>query len=242
MITGIVVALKEELGTLTTKKLAKGEIANLNDEVLVIYSGAGQENARQAAETLISKGVVRMISWGCAAALQASLKPGDLVLAESCSDINDMGFECSNKDWVKHAESIIAHPIVVHVGRMAGSRDVISSTEGKAAIGAKTGAIALDMESCAIAEVARLNQMPFLTVRAIADSMTLDLPKAVAYAVNQDGEVSLIKLLFYVAKHPVELIGLVRLGWAFAAAKATLKCVAKDLDKLTRFGALSSLG
>ena len=47
MITGVVVALPEELSTLTDKKIAKGQVGQLNETVLVIYSGAGGKNAHK---------------------------------------------------------------------------------------------------------------------------------------------------------------------------------------------------
>ncbi len=65
IIIGIVVALPEELPTLALKKIPPSVL----NSVLVICSGAGAENARKAAETLISNGATHLISWGCAAAL-----------------------------------------------------------------------------------------------------------------------------------------------------------------------------
>ena len=44
MITGIVVALPEELATLTSQKVAKGGYLMLNNQLVVAYSGAGAVN------------------------------------------------------------------------------------------------------------------------------------------------------------------------------------------------------
>ena len=73
MITGIIVALPEELTTLTTKKIAKGSFLYITENILVIYSGAGSVNAATAANLLIANGATRLISWGCAAALAMTL-------------------------------------------------------------------------------------------------------------------------------------------------------------------------
>ena len=86
MITGIVVALPEELSTLTSKKIDKGCCVFITDTIVLAYSGAGADNARAASELLIAQGATRLISWGCAAALSESLKPGDLVLADTLID------------------------------------------------------------------------------------------------------------------------------------------------------------
>ncbi len=89
MITGIVVALPEELTTLTSKKIDKGRCVFIADKLLVAYSGAGPVNAQAAAELLASKGATRLISWGCAAALSETLKPGDLILADKLIDADN---------------------------------------------------------------------------------------------------------------------------------------------------------
>ena len=87
MITGIVVALPEELTTLTSIKIDKGCCRFIADKLLVVYSGAGPINAQSAAELLVAEGATRLMSWGCAAALSASLKPGDLILADKLIDV-----------------------------------------------------------------------------------------------------------------------------------------------------------
>jgi adenosylhomocysteine nucleosidase len=236
VITGIVIALTEELSTLTTKRLEKGGICYLTNDIWVVYSGAGDENARLAAESLVNKGANRLISWGCAAALEANLQPGNLVLATSCIDAQQVVFELDNKDWINALISTIDRQITVHVGRIAESNHVVETSQNKVQFRNRTGAIALDMESTAIAKVANLNGIPFMTFRVIADSLMMDLPKAVSYALNDQGDVILSKLLYFLLLHPSELPSLVKLGTAFSAAKKTLKRVAKDIDVITRYG------
>ena len=96
-----------------------------------------------------------------------------------------------------------------------------------------TGAVALDMESVAIAKVARQYKIPFLVIRAIVDPVDMSLPQAISYSLNDQGEVVLGKLLFFLFLHPAELPGLIKLGIYFNAAKKTLKLVAKHLDTVT---------
>lgn len=234
MITGIIVALPEELSTLTTKRFEKGCVGHLADKIWVVYSGVGPENARVASELLVSQGVNRLISWGCAAALDASLQPGDLVLANGCVDANQDVVDL-NTDWVNHVQALLAKQLTVVTGILAESRHILASSYDKAKITQATGAIALDMESVAIAKVAKLHGLPFLTIRAIADPLDMDLPKAVSHALNDQGEVILAKLLFFLLLHPSELPGLIKLGLHFYAAKKNLKRAAKHIDAITRF-------
>ncbi len=236
MITGIVVALPEELATLTSKRLKKGSIEILNDKLWVIYSGAGEKNARLASELLVDNGVRRLISWGCAAALDSALQSGHLVLAVSCIDAQQVGIEIDNKEWVNHVQSSMDRQITIHCGKLAESKRIVETTEDKTQLGKTTGAIALDMESTAIAKVASLNGIPFMTIRVIADTLIMNLPKSVGYVLNEQGEVVLKKLLLFLLLHPNELHGLIKLGFAFNAAKKTLKCIARDIQLITRYG------
>lgn len=235
MITGIVVALPEELSTLTSKKLEKGGVEALADHILVLYSGAGAENARTASQLLITQGANQLISWGCAAALEKSFRPGDLVLANSCVDADSIEFDLNNENWLTHTKACLDRHTRVntHTGKLAESKSIVASSYDKAKIADATGAIALDMESIAVAKVAQAHHLPFLTIRAIADPLAMDLPTAVSHALNDQGDVVLSKLLTYLLRHPAELPGLIRLGLHFNAAKKTLKQVAKQLDALT---------
>jgi adenosylhomocysteine nucleosidase len=237
VITGIVVALPEELSTLTAKKIAKGCVEQISDNILVIFSGAGRENARTAAQLLVTLGASKLISWGCAAALDASFRPGDLVLANRCVDAEHNEFDLKNEEWLIHAKSCLSECLMVrmYMGKLAESAAIVETSHDKAGIAAAMGAIALDMESVAIAKVAQGQGLLYLSVRAIADPLNMDLPKAVSHALNDQGDVVIGKLLAYLVCHPSELPGLIRLGLSFHAAKTTLKHVARALDEIARF-------
>jgi len=234
VITGIVVALPEELTVLTSKRIDKGHCVFIADKLLVAYSGAGAKNAMAAAELLISKGATQLISWGCAAALDTSLKPGDLVLADRLLDINDTEIAI-NPDWYEYAKKLLTPYINIHTGGLTESANIVSSSKEKQHLQLITEAIALDMESIPVAKAAGKNALPFLAIRAIVDPAGMDLPRAIAYAANTEGDIILSRLLLFLALHPTELPGLIRLGLYFNAAKATLKQVARQLDALAQF-------
>ena len=234
MITGLVVALPEELTTLTSKKIEKGDCLFITDQLLVAYSGAGPTNATAVAELLVAKGANRLISWGCAAALGASLKPGDLILADKLIDAenNEMVI---NADWHSYANHLLAKFVVVTRGCLAESVSIVSTSTDKKQLHSLTGAVALDMESIAIAKVAMQYTLPFLAIRVIVDPVEMSLPLAINHSLNDQGEIVLKKLLAFLFLHPAELPGLIKLGLNFNAAKKTLKLVAKQLDRLTNF-------
>jgi len=234
VITGIVVALPEELTTLTSKKIDKGRCFFITDKLLVVYSGAGQVNAKSASELLVAKGANRLISWGCAAALSESLKPGDLILADELIDAGNVVMATS-ADWLAYAKNSLAKFVVIQSGRLAESTSIVSSSKEKKRLHSTTGAIALDMESVAVARVAKQHTLPFLTIRVIADPVNMNLPRAINYSLNNQGEMVLRKLLLFLFLHPAELPGLIKLGLHFNAAKKTLKSIAVHLDKVIDF-------
>ena len=232
MITGIVVALPEELSTLTSQKIDKGCCVFITDTIVLAYSGAGADNARTASELLLAQGVTRLISWGCAAALSESLKPGDLILADTLIDAEGIQINI-HPEWIGLANTLLSTHVKAHIGSLAESRTIVAAAKDKKHLHTQTGAIALDMESTAVAKVARQNGLPFLTIRTVADPVHMDLPKAINHSLNDEGDVVLAKLLAFIALHPTELPGLIKLGLHFNAAKNTLRSVAKQLDRLT---------
>lgn len=232
MTTGIVVALPEELSTLTSKKIDKECCVFITDEIVLAYSGAGANNAQTASELLIAQGATRLISWGCAAALSETLKPGDLVLADTLIDAEGTQIGI-HPDWHSYTKSLLSTSLKVHTGSLVESLSIVTTANDKKHLHSQTGAVALDMESIAIAKVARQHQLPFLAIRAIADPVNMNLPKAINHSLNNEGDMVLAKLLLFVALHPAELPGLIKLGLHFNAAKNTLKSVAKQLDHLT---------
>jgi len=234
VITGIIVALPEELGTLTAKRLTKGDIYKLSENILLAYSGTGPVNAKKAAEKLLDKGAVKLISWGCSAALVNHLKPGNLLLPEQI-------IRCSGQPvpvhslWLAHTHSVLTEYISTNTGNLAESDIIVSSSHEKKQLQLKTQAVAVDMESAAIASLAEQKQLPFLAIRTIADPVNMDLPPAIEYALDEEGDIRLPKLISHILLNPLEIPGLVKLGLHFAAARKTLSQISQHLDKITGF-------
>ena len=236
MITGIVVALPQELTTLTktNQKIVKGGLVTLNASLLLAYAGAGANNAQTAAELLISQGATRLISWGCAAALSPNLQSGDLVLADSLitADGDTLNID---SHWFRHVKTgleklALNNAFALRTGDLLESQTLVAKSLEKQQLYQQSKAIALDMESVAIAKVAQAHSLPFLAIRAIADPVSMDLPEAVRVALNDQGDVDMGKLIRFFLTHPSEIKGLCALGQQFNAAKNTLKSVGNALS------------
>ncbi|NOQ62985.1 MAG: phosphorylase, partial [Methyloprofundus sp.] len=178
MITGILVALPEELHTLTPATLAQGECLSVAENTLVILSGAGIENAEHAAQVLINKGAKQLISWGCAGALSPNLKAGDLVIPTAIIAHNNIQLT-PHSLWAKQIISTLEPLIKCYNGKLFESSSIISLAKDKTEQYQETQALAVDMESGAVARLALKANLPFVAIRSIIDPANLDLPQAI---------------------------------------------------------------
>ena len=234
MTIGILVALPEELSTLTHLKLVQGDCVRIADNILLAFAGAGPINAERATHLLIAKGAKKLISWGCAAALSPQLRPGDLMLAEQLLSEQQQVFDTDPR-WRKRLHELLDKQFPISNGKLAESSHIVSKSSDKHNIYRQTGAIALDMESCAMAKIAEQSNLPCLAIRTIADPVSMSLPLAVTQALNGQGQVETSKLLRFLVTHPWEAPNLIKLGLHFHAAQKTLKIIAKQLNEIIVF-------
>lgn len=229
---GIVVALPEELATLTSAKLKQGECRRLGN-LRVAYAGAGFDNAASAAKLLADQGIACLISWGCAAGLAPDMQPGDLLLASQI-DNGSRRFDTDNLLSASLRQRLPAG-LKVHGGKLYSCNRLVADSAEKQGIHQQTQALGLDMESAAIADFALRAKLPFMAIRAIADPVGQTLPRAVVQALNAQGRVELPRLLRYLLWHPLEVKALIQLGLHFSAAQKTLKLVARQLSSQSLF-------
>ena len=233
MITGILVALPEELHTLTKSKLKQGECITVAKNTLVTLSGSGTENASVAAQNLINHGANQLISWGCAGALAPYLKAGDLIIPSVIHSRDNIQLT-TLPNWSKQLINQLEQSIKCYDGRLFESDSVISLARDKAEQYQQTGALAVDMESGAVARVAQQANIPFIAIRSIADPANQDLPGAISHAMTAKGIISIPKLILYLCSHPWELPRLINTALHFSRASKTLKTVACQLPQITQ--------
>lgn len=225
---GFIVALPAEARTLVRRRVGFDGLLELPGGPRLTVSGAGPSHARIAASRLLEQNVDALVSWGCAAALSPSLKAGDLVLPDRI--LTPDGIEHAVcPEWHERVRLALDPALRVTTGHLLGSAEVVASSAEKQQLHFTKGAVAVDMESAAIASVAKIRGLPFLAFRAIADPACMNLPRAVTGALDERGDVKLPRLLGYALAHPAEFIALARLGAAFHAASNTLRRTARLL-------------
>ncbi len=193
----------------------------LEEDVSLYLAGVGPVRARSAAEELVKNRATALISWGIAGGLIPTLSPGSLVLPETVISTDRTVYQVDLR-WHKYLCDRLAGRIDFCTGPLAESEEVLAYSSEKRSLATRTGAVAVDMESAAVALVAQGAKIPFMVIRAIADSVDLTISERLLTAVDIFGQLNLLVLLKVLAGHPLEVVALVRLGRGFRAAQATL--------------------
>ena len=223
---GIVAALVAESRPLGIASRRGAEPATLADGTQLIVSGVGPAAAAVGARRLLAAGARALLSWGLAGGLDPSLEAGALVLPREVMSPEGRMFPTSPA-WRERVSEALATRHGVRCGRLLTCREPLSSTAAKALAFRQTGAVAADMESSAVAEVAAAGRVPFLVIRAIVDTAQEDVPE-VALSATRAGEDGprFDRLLATLARRPGELPALVRLASRYRAASRALAAVA----------------
>ncbi len=219
---GIIGAMEEEVSKLKEKMLVKEVLTKASmefvkgtlgeKEVVIVKSGIGKVNAGICAQILVDLfHVEAIINTGIAGSLKSEINIGDIVLSSDAlqHDVDATGFgydygviprmETSvfqaSESLIKVAKEsceTVNKDISVFIGRIVSGDQFISDKEKKDWILSNFQGYCTEMEGAAIAQVAYLNQVPFLIVRAISDkadnSAQMDYgdfeAKAIIHSVN----------------------------------------------------------
>jgi len=217
---GIVTGLPAEARCIAKAPGSVPGLTRIGDTLLYV-SGVGQARARQAAEALVAQGARALLSWGTAGALENALRPGDVILPDTIL-ASDTPFPVDAAWRVRLAASLERH-LTVHTGAMLHTLEAIRTAHEKRVLFERTGALAADMESGAVAQTARNAEIPFACLRAIVDPQTTVIPAAALAAIDELGRPRITRLLSALAREPRELVELLRLSAYFRAALGSLK-------------------
>ncbi len=224
---GIIVSLPRELTSLTDKQILAGTVEPVENNLLVALAGMGAERAYRAARTLVAEGATALLSWGCAGALDERLTPGILILPRKIFSAQGESFSVS-PEWHQRLHQSFSGKLFVETAPLVESAIVLKTSAQKLALRERTGAIATDMESAAQARLAVESGLPFLTLRAVADTVSTKIPHKLLEAIEPTGRINAAKLLKGVALRPQDWIKIARLGREFHAAHKALRRV-RDL-------------
>ena len=225
---GIVCALTAEARALGPMKPRNAPLAVLDDGTLLAVNGMGCAAAAAAASALVGAGAGALVSFGLAGGLDPALDPGAVLLPVRILSADGAPIATTGS-WRARLEQALAPQAFVAHGPLLTSPRAIASVEAKSTLFRKSGAVAVDMESYAIAQVALEAGVPFLAVRVIVDGAADSLPHAVAAAADAAGELRLWRLIGALVRAPAELAPLLRLARRYRAARHSLATVAHAL-------------
>ena len=227
---GIITALIPEAACLTSLPITTGEIMRLENNICLYVCGMGAERAGAAAMEMIRAGMDILVSWGTAGAIAPDPDPGDLLVPESI-----VAFDGRVYQTAKHWRSAVLNKLVdcscnIYLGQLADSMHVLTTAEDKTdtASNFKT-AIAVDMESAAIAEVASNHEKPCIVIRVISDSKGMIIPEIALKISDQYGRVKFRSLLVQLLAHPLQVPKLIALARGYGKAASTMKWVGQKL-------------
>lgn len=192
---------------------ARAEARCLGDLPLaVLCSGANAERAALAAELHFDEGAGALVSFGLAGALSPDLETGTILLPQTVLAPNGMRYPVDGV-WRKALWlRLEAAGIECRGGLLVGSDDLVGLPTAKQRLFESTAAVAVDMESHAVALAARELGVPFVVLRAVADRVDEEVPRAALAALGPDGRVRVLALLAALARRPRDLPLLLRLA------------------------------
>ena len=188
---GIVCALSREMGYFLdecnrVRKYSGGKFTFRGGKfgdirIAIVESGMGFANARRATNALIDAHTPSwVLSCGYSGGIRESMRVGDIVMADAIADTHGNELKV---DLTMSAEGQKR----LHVGRFVTTDQMIRLVDDKRKLAEKYDAIAVDMESLAVAQVCKENGTRFLGVRVVSDDMSQDLPKEIVSVIGDSG-------------------------------------------------------
>lgn len=196
----------------------------VSDSIVVRRTGARAARARAHAAVMVENGTDGLLSFGVAGALDPSLSPGDLILATAIRTVDGAIRPCATA-WRARLAARLGS-VAVHEGEILGSNVLVDDPESKVRLFRSSGALALDMESLAVAEIAGRSDVSFLAVRAIADPASRAPPSRSLELITENGEVRVGAAFAALAARPGLIPHFAGLAGDTRAALRTLRRVA----------------
>lgn len=215
---GLVTGMRIEENCLDTALASLPE----DRQPLTYCAGASAERAYHGALELVAQGAGALLSIGIAGGLDASLRPGDVVLPDIVVGPGGTGRGVS-AEW--HAAVIQEVPKPA-IGALYASSDPACTVAEKASLRASSGALAIDIESGAVAMAAAEAAVPFLVLRVIADPADRAIPPAALHGIGPDGDRRPLAVLSRLMLRPADLPALIALARDSKAALRQLRRVA----------------
>ena len=204
-------------------------VAEVGDSsVRVLLTGAGRFASQRAMDRAFADVPDACIVSGFAGALKPEYLPGQVLTARTVGNLTGTRVMHCDTELVSMAAEFgakLAQRIIV-------SESVVATSKEKQQLGASGDAV--DMESLWVLAAAAKRSVRAVVIRAISDSVDADLPLDFDRIFDEQGRVSVVKVLGQVAKRPQRIVGLLRLaGDSELAAQALARFLDDYIDSFS---------
>lgn len=188
---GLVCALPMECGALLercerSRKYSGGDFVfrgGVYDGIrlAIAQTGVGFARARRATQALLEAHTPAwVLSIGFSGGLLPEMKVGHIALANAICDThgNELPVDCPIPEDRKRG---------LFVGRHVNTDELVRTVDEKKALADTHDAIAVDMESLAVAQVCKQAGRPFLSIRVVSDDLSADLPPEIHSLLGSTG-------------------------------------------------------
>ena len=196
-----------------------------------VVAGMGQERARRAAQLLADRGARQLVSWGLAGALCPDLASGQLLCPAGVVDAQGRRYPVTTELQAHCLEQVCLGAVTADLVTW---HETLVEPEQKQALYRRTGARAVDMESVAIAQVARERNLEFVVLRALFDPADRILPASILANTDPWGAVRFGGLVAALLRRPSDLLRLPGLARLARRSRQSLKAMADALPALNQ--------
>ena len=222
-----------EAACLTAEPVIPQTLTRLDNNICLYISGMGAERAADAARDMLNFGMEVLVSFGTAGAVVSDIEPGDLCIPESVIAYDGTVYYTAKHWRTNIVNKLTDCPCNIYLGQMVDTLRVLTTVEEKSNFAMHNkSALAVDMESAAIAAIATENEVPFIVIRVITDSSSMALPELATKTCDIYGNVQFSKFFRQVLSHPAQIPPLFRLARGFKSASATMKWIGQRLTEI----------
>jgi len=171
-----------------------------------VVTGMGPENARRVAESVMTEPYKFCICAGFAGSLKPRHRVGDILAAKAVQQAGKTKTVESRLTLVTLAVGAGA----TEATRFITSDSVVATAEEKARLAPFGDAV--DMESFAVLDSAKQRGLSAVPIRVISDRHDQGMPVDFGASVDEHGRVRIGGVVRMVARHPLQVPALIRLG------------------------------
>jgi len=195
-------------------------------DVHVVLTGIGPRSARNAMKAALESHADVCISTGLAGGLRSRHRSGDVLAAQAVLDPSGVVLERCEETLLRGAVACGAR----EVEAFRSIERIIPTAAEKMRLAVSADAV--EMESYVVLAEARAAGVPAVAVRVVGDTAEQDLPLDFSKSLGASGRVSLPGVLAQLARHPLRIPAVARLGQQTQRAASRL---AGFLDRYVRY-------